>query len=156
MEPFDEKRKHERFSLTLPCMLSMDDDSVIVDSYESRTNNLSAGGALLVTSNETRIHGSVTLDMIIPPQIIKCDNSSGTCITARGSVVRSSNREVVVAFREDYRIAPLDQVLRFIRRKIAWIEEYKSRTQSNDHERIVLFGENKNGQKNDLICLEKF
>ena len=121
MTYFSERRIHERYRLDLPCLLSLEEDRVSTKEVELKTRDISGGGAFLDMVAEVGIGTTARLDIIVPPSLIRCDDGGATHISASGSVVRMEPGGIAVSFHEDYRISPLDEVLRAIRAKMNWM-----------------------------------
>jgi hypothetical protein len=121
MTYFSERRIHERFRLDLPCLLSLEEDRVSTREVELKTRDISGGGAFLDMAAEIGIGATARLDIIVPPSLIRCDEGSATHISASGSVVRMEPGGIAISFYEDYRISPLDEVLRSLKAKINWM-----------------------------------
>lgn len=121
MAIFNERRVHERHLLDLPCLLSLEDDRVPAKVIELKTRDISGGGVFLEMVDEIDIGKTARLDIIIPPALIQCKEGSATHISASGSVVRAESFGVAVSFHEDYRISPLDEVLRTVKAKMNWM-----------------------------------
>ena len=131
MEKYSERRTHERFSFCLPCLLCLNEDGVGSDVMELETRDISACGAFLKLHHLNGFSASASVDIIIPPDIIKCTEATGTHISTWGSIVRAEPDGIAVAFMEGCWIAPLDKVEQFIRKKIEWLERQKSLISSN-------------------------
>jgi hypothetical protein len=122
METYTEKRKQERIHIALPCLLSLVEDSVLSKTMEITALNISAGGVLLAPSQKLHIMDFAQIDIIIPSQ--KAHHSSEGCaahISANGYVVRRDSVGIAMAFDQHYRVAPLDNALINIRKKVSWM-----------------------------------
>lgn len=117
----EDRRAHERYEMPLPCMISILEDNVGSKLIESRIKNISGGGIFLNGSSGGVVGATVKLDIVIPSRIVKSPDDGGTHISATGCVVRLEGGGMAVSFREDYRVSSLEQVLRFLDRKRAWL-----------------------------------
>jgi hypothetical protein len=143
MTYFSERRMHERYRLDLPCLLSLEEDRVSTKVVELRTRDLSGGGVFLDLTTEIDIGASARLDIIIPSSLIRCDDGSATHISANGSIVRMEPGGVAVSFHEDYRIAPLDEVLRNVKAKMNWMARMINNPNLYDLKNILRIAERK-------------
>jgi hypothetical protein len=120
MAHFSERRMHERYRLDLPCLLSLDEDRVTTTVVELRARDISGGGAFLDLA-AADIGATARLDIIIPAGLNRCEDGGATHISASGSVVRMEAGGIAVSFFEDYRISPLDEVLKTVKAKMNWL-----------------------------------
>ncbi len=150
-----ERREHERFELTLPCLLTLKQGRVVSDIVELEARDISAGGAFLITDGKNGIGAPVRIDIILPPEIIKSSDGSGTHISAGGTVVRSGADGIAVTFDDDYRVAPLDQVLRIVWAKVSWMERQKNFFCVDPSMNLVHFDKKRKNNHDERSRLEK-
>ena len=125
MEGYEERRKHERYDLVLPCLLNIIQDDVVSNVVEIKTRNISAGGVFLDFVRNKGHFERAKVDILISPDIIKSNSACGTFISANGKIVRSEKNGTALLFSESYRIGPLDEVLRYLKKKLVWLVHHR-------------------------------
>jgi hypothetical protein len=131
----EDRREYERYEVPLPCMITISEDNVASNLIEHRAKNISGGGIYIKGYSASDIGAKVRLDIIIPSGLVRCSREGGAHISATGCVVRLDSGGTAVSFRDDYRVSSLEQMLRFLDRKRAWLarqcETGVARIQSN-------------------------
>lgn len=156
MEKYGERRTHERYDIALPCLLSLNKEGEYSNLMELKTRNISAAGVFLELEQINGfIVSSAKVEIIIPPNLIKCIEGSGTHISVSGSVVRASADGIAVLFCEEYQIAPLDEVLRFVKKKIDWMERQRCWCGGNEQSNLLRFSLKRAAHNHEKWKMEK-
>jgi hypothetical protein len=104
----EERRKLERFDLTLPTTVEILDPKPGVSrtSFEYLTRDVSSGGAFLLTGHPLPIGTHVVADMVLKAENLR--RSSGyPQVKAFGYVIRTEVTGMAVCFNGRCRFAPL-------------------------------------------------
>jgi hypothetical protein len=102
----EERRLYERFALMLPARMEM----VIAEKkqiFDLQTENVSAGGAFLNTSEQIPEGARFQLKLTIPSEKIKELTGAQSCIEVEGVVVRSTPDGVAICFDGECQILSL-------------------------------------------------
>ena len=100
-----ERRKYERFALSLPTevvVLTSGEQQV----YELSTSDVSAGGAFFCVQQPVRQGTQVKLRMILASDRLKVLTGAQGLIKVAGTVVRCNKRGIAIAFDEKHQILP--------------------------------------------------
>ena len=97
----------DRFTLELPALISMMDESGKTKSFEVMTKNICAGGAFLLLDNPLAVGTDVKMDLILPLENIPKMEGQGSRIDVSGAVVRTESQGMAVCFDKKYTIEPL-------------------------------------------------
>jgi len=103
----EDRRKFERFALTVTTRVEVPDKKGIFDEVALETDNLSAGGIFLKTVKPSLKEGvPVKVEIFLHFDELKTpENPDGTLIiTASGAVQRSSDDGTAISLDEDYDI----------------------------------------------------
>lgn len=100
--PKVERRKMERFSLELPALLSIVDESGNPKTLEAMTNNICAGGVYCLMDKPLSVGTDVKMDLTISLKKV----NKKTRINVSGSVIRTEDQGMAVCFGKRYRIEP--------------------------------------------------
>jgi PilZ domain len=103
-----ERRKMERFSLELPALLSMMDESGIHKSLDVMTKNICSDGAFFITYTPMSVGTDVKMDLILSLNIDDKFNEIKTHIDVSGAVIRTEEHGIAVCFDRKPNISPLD------------------------------------------------
>ncbi len=102
-----ERRRFERFSLTLPARLEPGDGGGRVPEG-LMTSNISAGGVYVPTRTPPRQGMEVRMEIILPfnnLQKVRLENDA--CVMVTGKVVRAEAAGMAVQFNDDCSIMPV-------------------------------------------------
>jgi PilZ domain len=115
-----ERRIHERFSLNLQVKISATNEvGEIVFSEETSAENISAGGAFIVTDRKLPLAGTVELEFllafedleklrfILSVESLRACQGKHVRVKASGIVIRAEEKGVAVIFDTDYQIYPM-------------------------------------------------
>jgi PilZ domain len=103
----EEKRKIERFTLELPALISMNDETGKQKAFEVMTRNICAGGAFLLTDKPLPVGTNVKMDLILPLDNLQEMGARRSRIDVSGAVVRTDLQGMAVCFDKKYSIEPL-------------------------------------------------
>jgi hypothetical protein len=108
--PMFERRKIERFQLTIPVRLVTTSSDRKKEVLELQTNNISARGAFLKTDHLLPEGTSVQVDFVL--SVAKFTKPVGVFgfVKVRGSILRSGSGGIAVCFNNDYEILPFRNV----------------------------------------------
>lgn len=98
-----ERRKMERFSLELPVLLSMVDESGIQRAFEAMTKNICSGGGFFITDKPMSVGTDVKMGLIL-----SINKEKKAHVDASGSVIRTEEQGIAVRFDKKYNISPLN------------------------------------------------
>jgi hypothetical protein len=102
-----ERRRFERYSLTLPARLESDDRVGRVPGG-LMTSNISAGGAYVMTTVPPRQGMEVRMEIILPfNNLKKVKVEKDACVMITGKVVRAEEAGMAVQFNDDCNIMPV-------------------------------------------------
>jgi len=102
-----ERRRFERYSLTLPARLDSDDGVGRVPEG-LMTSNISAGGAYVMTTVPPRQGMEVRMEIILPfNNLKKVRVEKDACVMVTGKVVRAEATGIAVQFNDDCNIMPV-------------------------------------------------
>ena len=99
-----ERRKMERFSLELPALLSIVDESGNPKTFEAVTNNICAGGVYFVIDKPLSVGTDVKTDLMISLKKV----NKKTRINVSGAVIRKDENGMAICFDEKYIISPYE------------------------------------------------
>ena len=102
------QRNNERFSIGLPIRLVVSKEAE-PEIIESVTQNISASGALVQSSEPIPIGTEVELDLIIPLEDLRQMSGKKARIKISGSVVRLDPQCVAIKFGEQYKVLPVPE-----------------------------------------------
>ena len=103
---FIEKRKMERFSLSLPALLSIKDDTGNTRAFEFIIRDISAAGAFFKTDTPLSVGTEVKMDLLLPLDKFKTGKNYRSHIDVSGSVIRKESQGMAVCFDKKYSISP--------------------------------------------------
>lgn len=103
-----DKRRMERFSLKIPAKLQIK-DKPDNKPLELTTKDVCSGGAYFNTTQPAPIGTEVDVQLVIPISELKKIDADNVVITVSGSVLRANDKGMVVAFNNNYSIAPLQK-----------------------------------------------
>ena len=102
-----ERRRFERYSLTLPAHLESDDGVGRVPEG-LMTSNISAGGAYVMTTEPLRQGMEIRMEIILPfNNLKKVKVERDACVMITGRVVRAEADGIAVQFNDDCSIMPV-------------------------------------------------
>jgi hypothetical protein len=104
-----ERRKVERFSLELPAKITVvSANGKAKETINFQTENISAAGAFFPTSKPLPTGTRIIINLVLPfdkPKRFNGHSKAG--IKLEGTVQRSTERGMAVAFDRSYQITPL-------------------------------------------------
>ncbi len=100
-----EKRKLERFSLTLPVTLTVTGENDSKQSLKLSSNDICASGVFVETDQLIEVGSSLEIDIIIPLDELKKIEGKRAHISVSGAVLRVEKNGVAVKFNDDYKIS---------------------------------------------------
>ena len=95
--PMKERRKYERFELSLPARLEMNSAGK-KEIFNLQTRDVSAAGALLSTNERFSVGARCRLELIVTSKKIRELTGAQSLIKAQGTVVRSTADGVAICF----------------------------------------------------------
>lgn len=101
-----EKRQMERFSLELPALLSIVDESEKQRAAEFIISNICSGGAFFKTKKPLSVGTDVKMDLILPLEKFNKIGGKKSRVDVSGSVIRTDSRGMAVCFDKRYKISP--------------------------------------------------
>lgn len=104
----EEKRKMDRFTLELPALISMMDETGKQKAFEVMTKNICAGGAFLLTDKPLVLGTDIKMDLILPLDNILKMEGKRSRIDVSGEVIRTESQGMAVRFDKKYNISPLN------------------------------------------------
>ncbi|MEA1947068.1 MAG: PilZ domain-containing protein [Thermodesulfobacteriota bacterium] len=102
-----ERRKFERFPLTLPARMEMITSNKR-QVFDLETWDISAAGAFILTSKKFPQGSRFKLNLTVSSDKIKEITGARSLIECKGSVVRSSDTGMAVRFNGNYQILGLN------------------------------------------------
>jgi hypothetical protein len=103
-----ERRQVERFSLQMPALISMMNESVTQKPFEVITQNISSGGAFFITNEPILTGTHLEMDLILSSKKDAVFKEKKTYIHVSGAVVRTGEHGLAVCFDKKYFISPLN------------------------------------------------
>ena len=105
-----ERRRFERYSLSLPARLeSSDGDGDGSIPAGLTTSNISAGGAYVMTSEPLQQGMEIKMEIILPfNNLKKVRVEKDACVMITGKVVRAEVAGIAVQFNDDCSIMPVN------------------------------------------------
>ena len=103
-----ERRQVERFSLQVPALISMMDESVPQKPFEVVTQNISSGGAFFITNEPMSTGTHLEMDLILSSKKGDMFKEKKTYIHVSGAVLRTGENGLAVCFHKKYFISPLN------------------------------------------------
>ena len=97
----------DRFTLELPALISMMDESGKTKAFEVMTKNICAGGAFLLTDKPLSVGTDLKMDLILPLDNLKKMGGRPARIDVSGTVIRTESQGMAVCFNKKYNIEPL-------------------------------------------------
>jgi len=104
-----DKRKLERFSLTVPAQLRYRDGTGTEQRYAAQTRNISAEGAYFqFAEHEVPVGAQVEVELVLTFERLKELLNAADRVTARveGRILREESDGVVVVFNQPFRFSP--------------------------------------------------
>jgi len=98
----------DRFTLELPALISMIDESGKQRAFEVRTKNICAGGAFLLTDKPLLVGTDIKMDLILPLDNLEKMGGQRSRIDVSGSVIRTESQGMAVCFDKKYNISPIN------------------------------------------------
>ena len=105
---FIEKREMERFTLELPALLSVTDESGKQKAAEFMISNICSGGAFFKTDHPLSVGTDVKMALIIPLNKFKKIGTKKSRVDVSGSVIRTNDQGMAVCFAKNFKISPLN------------------------------------------------
>jgi hypothetical protein len=102
----DERRKLERFNLTVPTRLVITDNNKEEEVFEIKTCDICAGGAQFKTKYKIPEGSKVTLHFVLPLEKFVRDLGSNSYLTIKGKVIRTDSEGIAVVFSGKYKLLP--------------------------------------------------
>ena len=96
----------ERFSLELPALLSIVDESGTQKAFEVMTKNICSGGAFFITDKPMSVETDLKMDLILSLNKDDKFKEKKTRIDISGSVIRAEEQGIAVCFDKKYNISP--------------------------------------------------
>lgn len=104
-----ERRRRERFTFELPAQILVGKNGHS-ESFESRTRDVSSGGAFFETDQPLAIGTELKIELVLSLEKLRKIQGKHALIKLSGKVVRTEEGGVGVCFDESYRISPLEVV----------------------------------------------
>ena len=101
-----EKRKMERFSLDLPALIAINDQSENQKAVELMISNICSGGAFFKTDEPLSVGTEVKMYLILPLEKFNKIGGKKSRVDVSGSVIRTEKHGMAVCFDKKYRIMP--------------------------------------------------
>jgi len=98
----------DRFTLELPALISMIDESGKQRAFEVMTKNICAGGAFLLTDKPLLVGTDIKMDLILPLDNLEKMGGQRSRIDVSGSVIRTESQGMAVCFDKKYNISPIN------------------------------------------------
>ena len=105
---FTDKREMERFSLKLPALLSMTDESGNQRVFVVMIINICAGGSFFKIDKTLLLGTDVKMKVILPLDKLRKFGGKKSRIHVSGWVIRTNDQGVAVCFDKEYHISPLE------------------------------------------------
>ena len=104
----EEKRKLERFDLSIPARIEPMTPCQEQETLDLLTSDICSGGAFFHTSQPLSEGTQVKIDLVLPLDKLKKlkDDCSHAYIKVTGTVLRSESTGMAICFDEDYQISP--------------------------------------------------
>ena len=96
----------DRFTLELPALISMINESGKTRAFEVMTKNICAGGAFLLTDKPLSVGTDLKMNLILSLDNLKKMGGRSSRIDVSGSVVRTELKGMAVCFDKKYSIEP--------------------------------------------------
>ena len=96
----------DRFTMELPALISMINESGKTRAFEVMTKNICAGGAFLQTNKPLSVGTDVKMDLILSLDNLQEMGGRRSRIDVSGSVVRIESQGMAVCFDKKYSIEP--------------------------------------------------
>ena len=101
-----DRRHLERFNLSVPARLVVNNSRRMKEVYKTNTCNISSGGAFFKT-NQTLPEGTkVELDFVIPVDRLQLTPGVSSFVKVTGKVIRSDLEGIAICFDSNYEIMP--------------------------------------------------
>jgi len=102
----DEKRKFERFDISVPARIEIIDQEGEREKYKLETSDLSAEGIYLKPGRPLQEGSQVSIEVFLNFEELRCpaDPDGSLIIAATGRVLRSGNEGTAIHFNNDYEI----------------------------------------------------
>lgn len=107
-EIMDDRRKFERFDVSVPARLEMIGPEGTGEKIVLETRNLSAGGILIKHKYPLPVGSLVRMEIFLPAPGLETPSTvrEATVITVSGRIIRSNEEGMAVCFNDDYDIIP--------------------------------------------------
>ena len=105
---FTDKREMERFSLKLPALLSMTDESGNQRVFVVMIINICAGGSFFKIDKALPLGTNVKMKVILSLDKLRKFGGKKSRIDVSGWVIRTNDQGVAVCFDKEYHISPLE------------------------------------------------
>jgi hypothetical protein len=105
-----EKRKLERFKLSIPTTVLIASRANENEAYEMSTKNICAGGAFFETKHPIPEGTKVLLSFILPIEYVGRLLGVSSYLKLEGTVVRVEMEGLAVSFNDNYKLMPFRNV----------------------------------------------
>ena len=105
---FTDKREMERFSLKLPALLSMTDESGNQRVFVVMISNICAGGSFFKIDKALPLGTNVKMKVILSLDKLRKFGGKKSRIDVSGWVIRTNDQGVAVCFDKEYHISALE------------------------------------------------
>lgn len=104
-----DRRRHARFSLNLPALVSMVGGPRNARPIALGTRDVSAGGGYFPCEHPLPVDTRVEVGLLIPVAGVKKLGRTGSHVKLAGVVVRSDTQGMAIRFDHKYRMMPFPQ-----------------------------------------------
>lgn len=117
-----ERRKKRRFSLRLPCLITLAGSNREQEAYQMETQNISSSGIYIRTVAPLPVGEYVDVDVMVTLPEASPQTTEGSCVSLSGEVLRTESDGMAVAFNRPYRITGIQKLISLNRTRTRWME----------------------------------